>query len=218
MLLMTPTEAALLIGAKCGGASPDADDPLLVKVIGYITSRVEAALNVETLALADSVDSFELLDMPLYESNKRERVAMLRLSNGFVARDTVFVIDADSNEIDPVYYSRVDNDKGIVYLTNWKKGRYTVEYLSGFQPSALPEPAPDGYDPDTRVLQNVPAWIKSIVANYLVLWFRVTQLQPRVPKEISYRAIIDALRREVYSEVYGKYMRPRMGCVFADAV
>lgn len=219
MLLMTATEAALAIGAKCGGASPTTDDPQLLLLLGALTGRLEEALNVSSLTRGLFLDHFKLVDMPPYSGSwsAADREVSLRLSNGFVQKETIVVTDPNGDEVDLGEYKGVDASKGIITLKSWIRGTYQVEYVSGFEPEALPVSPPVGYDPETRVLQNIPAWMKGIVVHFLVLWFRTTQIQPKGNKDISFGATMDSLRRDTYAWVYGKYQRPRANCVFADA-
>lgn len=213
MLLMSASEAATAIGAKCGAGSITSDDPVLLQVLGYITTRIEAALDVKSLERGWHVDKFDLLEMPPRSYGSGPKV-QLRLSNGFLAPDSLVLLDPKGEEVEFSAQEGVGNDYGIVTLRSWVAGTYEASYVSGFEPEALPTSPPVGYDPDSRVLQNVPAWMKGIVANYLVLWFKTVQMQPKVSKELSYTGILNGLRREVHAWVYGKYMRPRAGCVF----
>lgn len=218
MLLMTANEAASAIGAKCGGSAPTNDDPQLLLILGALTGRLEEALNVSSLTRGLYLDNFRLVDMPPYSGARSlpDREVSLRLSNGFVQSGSIVVTDPNGDVVDLGDYRGVDASKGIVRLTSWIRGTYQIEYVSGFEPEAIPTPEPEGYDPETRVLQNIPAWMKGIVVHFLVMWYRTTQLQPRANKDISFGATMESLRRDTYAWVYGKYQRPRANCVFAD--
>lgn len=215
MLLMTPAEAAQTIGAKCGGASPDSSDPLLLEVLKYITGKIEVVLNVSSLTQNTWTESVYLTPLPAYWRGQRE--IAIRLANGFVSPDTVFVFDSNGDEIEEDHYKRIDNEKGIVCVEgDALVGKYTIEYVAGFPRANPPDNPPDDFDYDALVLQNVPAWMRGLVALYLVQWFRVAKLNPNAPKDVSYRAVIDALDRSIYTQAYGKYQRPRQNCVFTD--
>ena len=213
MLLMSASEAASVIGAKCGSGAVTSDDPVLLSVLDFITSRVEEALNVQSLVRGAHTDKFVLPAMSVAQQLARTN-RMLRLSNGFLAQDSLTLLDPNGEVVEFDDRGGVEHAYGIVNLPRWIEGVYTAEYVSGFEPEEIPASPPTGYDPDKRVLQNVPAWMKGIVANYLVLWFKTTQLQPKVSKDLSYTGVLNGLRREVYAWVYGKYQRPRVGCVF----
>lgn len=216
MLLIDPAEAALAIGAKCNGSSPDSSDPFYVNVIDYITSRVEAILNVGSLTSGYHVDRFDLPPMPAVGYNRTQKVR-LRLCNGFLVQDSWSIALADETPVDETDAGAVmDLKDGVLTLTKWRGGAYLVSYVSGFDPAeaTAEEQAEEGYDPEKRVLQNIPAWMKALVIHYLVLWFRTTLVNPKVPDGVSYRALVDSLRREVQAWSYGSYLRPRADCVF----
>jgi hypothetical protein len=120
------------------------------------------------------------------------------------------VVDLDT-------YGDIDYHKGTIELSSWTKGKAAVTYLSGFPPEEMPDPVPPGFDPEDRVLQNIPEWLKLIVINYVVQWFRTSLLSPRVPKEANQFSMQNMLQRQVMSAVYVNWSRPRNGVLWGDA-
>lgn len=221
MLLISPQEAALAIGAKCGG-SLASEDSELQEILNLLTVAVEEALNVDTLTAGQFTERFEVGDMPPYNSYFRAASPKItfRLRNAFLACGTVEVEDPDGCVItegyEPVTKVFVDEYYGTVSFRNWVRGTYLVTYQAGFEPEPEPDPKPEGYDPDKRVLRCIPDFVKPIVLNYLIQWYRTTRLQPRVTKDVSYASVHYAVRAAVYAAVYGKYQRPRTDCVWGE--
>lgn len=221
MLLISPPEAAAAIGAKCGGSSPSADDAALVSILGFVTTRVEDALDVYSLTLCESYDKFRVKAMPAMNSRRRtdpEPRLSLRLSNGFVVVGSIVVIDPFGAEIDLETLADVDYEVGVINLSSWSRGTYKVTYHSGFEPEAEPVPVPLNYDEDGRVLLLVPDWIKAIAIGALVTWYRTMFLQPKggTAKDLAHRSISDAIYKEIMARIYKRYLRPRMDVVFAE--
>lgn len=224
MLLMSPSDAAQAIGSKCGGCA-DADYASLTSILNLLTPKVEAACNVYSLTRGEYTEAFEAACMPRGGHPRSELTAKLslRLSNGFVLKDEdepVVITDPEGTVVDSTSYPdtriEIDYGRGMIHLDEWIRGVYTVTYQSGFEPTELPDPAPVDFDPDTRVLQDIPLWMKSIVVMYLDQWYRAVYLSTRASKEMSFIQVSEALRRMVHSAVYGTYQRPRMGCVWGD--
>ena len=218
MLLLSPSEAALAIGVKCGGSAPADDDPQLVAILNYITPRVEDACNVYSLTRTTNTDKFIVQRMPAYNScrwpvpQEVPRLS-LRLSNGFVVADSVVVTDPDGEELDLTDSVDMEREMGMVYLDSWVRGTYTVTYDSGFEPVAGETPA----DADTQVMTGVPMWMKGIAISALVLWYRTVVMSPKGgTKEISHGTILNHLHREIATRVYQRYMRPRVDCLCAE--
>lgn len=216
MLLISPTNAALAIGAKCGGSAPTADDAAMLTILNFITPRVEDALNVESLTLEEHIDHFRLPAMNLGTTQLGPRIT-LRLNNGFVVPDSVVVTGPDGTEIDADIEADIDYIQGLVHLFVWGKGTYKVSYAAGFEPETEPEILPDGYDTNQRVLQDVPEWIKAIAVAALVTWYRMSFLSPKASKDLSYAQVQNALQREIATRVYSRYMRPRQSVVFGES-
>lgn len=213
---MSPSEAALLIATKCGGSAPSSDDAQLLSILKALTHRLEAALNVESLPQVTTVDKFDLLEMPPYSSHHlvQTRIAGMRLTNAFLAADSTTILDPDGVEVEADDIYSIDRNYGIVTLSSWERGIYTVTYTAGYAPETAPDPAPEGYDADARVLQGIPEWMKAIVVHFLVAWFRTVFLAPRVNKDMSYEGQMRALWVETRNWVYSKYQRPRASLTF----
>lgn len=216
MLLMSPSEAALGIGAKCGGSSPADDDPQMVRILRYITPRIEGALNVKSIQRKTWRDSFYVPSMPCNTAGRVE--LSLLLSNGFVLPSNVVITMPSGTTITGAEASAcLQAELGVVKLESWTRGIVTVDYESGFEvpadPDPLPTPAPD---PEDKVLLGVPDWMKGIATQLLIVWYRTSVLNPKFPKEISFGQVDSLLKRELYARVYEKYMRPRVGMIFSD--
>lgn len=215
MLLLSPTDAALGIGAKCGGSAPTAEDQQLLSTLRYITPRVEGALNVDSLVRHQCQDVFFLGSMQSAQIH-RQRVSML-LSNAFIVPGSVSIQLASGSPITGADADAlVDFKYGVVTLESWERGACVIDYESGFAYPAAPEPPPEGYDIENSVLEDVPDWIKSIAISMLVIWYRTTVLAPRFPKDISFGQVSQAMNRELYARIYEKYMRPRVGMLFSE--
>lgn len=219
MLLLSTSEAAGAIGAKCGGSSVGAESDELAFILNLITAKVEKAFEVESLVRADMTD-YARLTMPRYGVTSTER-ASIRLRNAFLTTDPVVVTDPSGIVVegdDKIH--RINRVDGIVILKTWITGTYTVTYKSGYAPeeAPLPEDQPSGYVDDYRVLQNIPAFMKSIASSMVVSWFRTQMLSPRLPKDkFNSAALNQAFQRDMTSLIYGAYMRPRSGMILATA-
>jgi hypothetical protein len=222
MLLIAPSEAATAISANCGGVAVSDTDAGMISVLELITPRVEDALNVESLTRGYGIDKFTL---PAYESPKFPAVnppapkLSLRLTNGFVVPDTIIIKDSDGVAVsaDEEWFDHLSSDYGIVRLKDWLQGDYTVEYVYGFDP-ITPSPLPSSYNPDRRVLNGIPSWMKGIVIDMLTQWYRTESLNPRVSKDVSYGQLSVALMNVLRSRIYSRYQRPRQNVLFADKV
>lgn len=214
MLLMSPGEASLSIGAACAGSCPEQEDPGLVQILALLTPKVEASLNVGTLTRGDFTDIFDLPRMPAYVEYERRSIS-LRLTNGFLTADPTDLVITDyaGRELDDTTYPgieiRVRRDLGTIELDKWIYGKYTVEYVAGFEPEDPPSPAPAGYNADRRVLQGIPDWMKAIVVQYLTQWYRTTVITPKLPKDASLEFVANMIYRSIQASVYGVYQRPR---------
>lgn len=219
MLLMTVSEAALAIGAQCGGSSPGDTDPQMLLLLRYMLPRVEAALNVESLVRGEFIDHYYLSQMPECNGNGDRRELKLRLSNGFVVPDSISISDPDgvvSTGADLAEIAEIQHNEGVLTLLDWKRGVWSVAYTSGYEPTEEPLDPPEGYVSEDRVLQGVPDWIKAICIQVLVLWYRSTYLQPKMSKGMSFEQVDQLMRREMLARIYEKYMRPRVGMVFSE--
>lgn len=211
---MSPTEAALAIGAKCGGSAPSNDDAQLMRILRYLTPRVEGALNVQTISREAGEDRFYLSSMP--SSVERPMTQML-LTNGFIVPGTVVITPPLGDVISGAEADELtDHLYGTVTLESWSRGMYKVAYQSGYEVPANPDPLPAGFDANDKVLMNVPDFIKGIVSAVLVVYYRSGTLVSRASKEISFGQVAKQLEREIYARVYEKYQRPRVGMVFSE--
>lgn len=222
MLLVSPSEAAIAIGARCGGSAPSDSDPQLLSVLRMITPRVEEALGVKSLTRGTHSEVFYLNAMPSLSSSLTapRRVSMLRTDNGFLMEDDspayeLSVLDPDGVAVDisDKTLIRTDLEYGIVRLFSWVRGEYTITYQSGFSPESLPIDS----DPENALLLGIPDWLKAIAIGYLIVWFRIMNKMPAAPDKISYKSMMEALRGEIYSRIYSRYQRPRYDCIFGDA-
>ena len=215
MLLISPTEAAMAIGAKCGGSAPSSEEPALLAILQYITARVEDSLNVFSLTLSESTERFYASFMPKYSAGVDQSMS-IRLSNGFVVPDTVVMIDPLGEVVD-MTTADIDNHLGVVNLSCWTHGAYTITYQSGFTPGDLIFPDdPDPVHTENRILVGIPEWMKAIAVSCLVVWYRTSFLSPRASKELSYGAVNQAIHQEISARIYGRYQRPRIGHLFTD--
>lgn len=214
MLLMSPADAAIAIGVKCGGSSPSADDPQLLFILGFLTSRIENSLETDSLTRRENVDRFELRDMPLSIPTDCERSITLRTTSAFMVAGSISISDSNGEEVPASDIIDIDHQYGMVKLRNWLRGGYYVSYLAGFEPTEEPADPPIGYDPEQRILVGVPDWIKSIVVAVLVLWFRTSYKAVTSIKGVGYGASQDALIREIATRVYGRWLRERHAVIF----
>lgn len=213
MLLIDPAEAALAIGAKCNGATVSADNAQMILILKYMTPRIEDAMNIASIVRGSFVDSFYL---PLMNPRADRPIARLRLSNGLLlAGGTVTIQDELGNAVVP---ARIDENYGIIEIETWNKGVHTVAYTSGLAVPADPDPLPTPYDPEAKVLIGVPTWIEALVVDCLVAWFRATPLVPKLPQNVNLGAFDAMLRKEIYLRLYGRYDRPRVGCIFSESM
>jgi len=191
----------------------------MISILELITPRVEDALNVDSLTLGEHVDRFRLpaYIAPTFPSlNPPTPTLILRLTNGFVVPDTLQMFDAEGIEIDFTAEDDIDLHKGIITLENWNKGVITVSYISGFEP-ITPSPLPTPYDECQRVLENIPLWLKAIVVDCLVQWYRVEHLSPRLTKEMDTNFVSSSLQRIITTRIYSRYQRPRQQVIWGEA-
>lgn len=221
MLLLSASEAAIAIGAKCSGSAPDQDDPALVFILRMLTPRVEAACDVISLTRGMSSDE---LRVPKAMTGAFDERLVFRLSNAFLFIDDdenpLVITDPDGETLDMTEDEdldiKIDREKGLVSINKWIRGAYTIDYTSGFEAPDIPDTPPPGYDHEDSVLIGIPDWMKSIVIAYLTQWYRAVAVSPRGNKDISYSAVSEALNRAVHVAVHGKYQRLRANCIWAD--
>lgn len=214
MLIIDPKVLAVAIGAKCGGSAPSADDEGMNTVLNLILPRIEDAMNVASLVRGSFTDHF-FMGAPTRNELISGRPAQLRLSNGLIDKTSLVVTDANNNVLTTDVVS-LNDEYGIVEVAGWSRGHYAISYESGFEPEPVPDPVPEGYNPNFRILQDVPDWIQGIAVDLVVAWWRTQKLSPSVPKNVAYAALDGAIRRDVYVRVYGRYMRPRVGVTWSE--
>lgn len=214
MLLMTPEKAALAIGARCSGSAPDADNTQLREILRLLTPRVEEALNVRSLTRGVYRDHF-FIPVPHPSTRRAGTPTILRLTNGFLVPNTVEIVNSSG---EPVENFVAHCQQGMVHVSPNISGVHYVQYQSGFEPEEIPDDAPADFDPEYLVLLEVPDFIESIVVACLVLWYRTTVINVRASKDLSIGAVMNSLRREITTRIYGKYQRQRAGVVFGDPV
>jgi hypothetical protein len=220
MRLISNAEAALPIGAKANGVLPSAEDALLAGVISGLLPKIEESLNVKSLVRTSWEDSFRL---PLF-CRRTGKFLRLRLSNGFLDPDTpVILTDPDGAETTIDADHRFD-EYGYVDIESSVAGLHRVYYDAGFAPTPYeaPDPLPDGYvvplEATDPLLTGVPEWIKAMVKAYLIKWYRIEVLAPKLPGKGEGRTaqmLADAIRQEIQARCYSRYMRQRDACQWA---
>lgn len=212
MRLMTPAEMVALLGSKACGGEEGGSTAL---VLDMILPRLEDAMNVASLVRGKFVDTFVL---PTYDPQHVPLV--LRLSNGYVVKDTIKVQAGDDPDFLASASHFLDLEMGTVSMHSWSRGTISVEYESGFKPK--PELIDDPQNPGNQipkpvnelVLEGVPDWMKALAVGFMVEWYRTFQTIPKFKPEVSYAQVEAALRRHIYARIYGRYMRPRAGVVW----
>lgn len=209
--LMNPSAASLALGASCG-ASLSAADPGLLGVLALLLPRVEAAMNVDSLIYGETTDTFTL-EHQIPRADARKPVQFL-LSNGYltISEDAPLVVtDPNGDVVSSDDYS-VNTRFGYITLPSWLEGDYTVSYYAGFTASEADDEAEP---PVPAYFENVPKWIERLVITLLTIWYRTMPKGLSVPENVSYGAIMDALYRELISNIYQSYQRPRANMQFA---
>ena len=202
--LIDPIVAATAIGARCGSA-PDPADEGLLNILSLLTPRVEDAMNVASLVYGETTDAFSLNRLLVNSRTASNAPVELRLANGYLdAAVPVVVTGPDGVEVDPTTY-KVDRRYGMVSLTKFDIGEYSVVYTAGFHPVPVDPENPDA----PRVLQNTPDWIKGLVVTMLILWYRTMVMAPKAPQGFRFDAIIQPILRDLAQRVVGRYNRPR---------
>ena len=218
MLLMTPSEAAMAIGAKCGGGAPEDRDPQLLLLLRYMLARMEGAMDVSSLVRGTFTDTFYLTAKPCH--GERPETQLL-LSNGFIVPESITITDPDGEEITGADVENVNFDTGVVRLYDWSRGIWKITYDSGFEPEETPDPEPDGWNAEEAVLQDGPDWMRAICVEFLVVWYRSAFANPKAPSVgksagTLYQQVDQLMRREMYARVHSKYMRPRATVMFSE--
>lgn len=213
MRIISLDEVGNLTGIACKGGESQS----LAMVLDMILPRVEDVMNVASLARGKFVDTFVL---PRFDP--QQSPLQLRLSNGYVVKDTIKVFNPAGEDTFADLETYLDLELGTVGLLSWTGGAIRLEYESGFAP--IPETMDDPNNPGTQipkpvnelVLGGVPDWIKAIATGFVVEWYRTFQIQPKFKPEVSYAQVEAALRRHIYARVYSRYMRPRAAVVWSS--
>lgn len=219
--LIDPSDAALAIGAQCAGKITS-DNEQMLSILGLLLPRIEDAMNVASLVYGETTDIFSL-DSPtpaFLQSNAKAgaggssmwRGVVLRLSNGYVHRDTDNPITITGPDNNVVTAFKADLRYGLITLPlPWHGGEYTVTYRAGLKiapvdPQASPPPVP--------VFEDVPEWLRGLTVAFLILWYRTSLLTPKTPVGFRFGELIAPLRHEIYARVYERYQRPRSNLYF----
>jgi hypothetical protein len=214
MRIVSVSEAAKAINAKSGGKAPAEDDPMLLSQIVGLLPRIEDACNIRSLVRAQWRECFRLKYTAARSDGEKIK---LRLSNGFLDPE-VDVIITDPEGTETIVAADDRNDElGVAYLESCETGVYAVTDTSGFTPAEYvpTDPAlvdPSSVDAEHPLLEGIPDWMKEACFAYLVQWFRTAILAPKQPKQPGAAADLTyAIKHEVFSRMYGRYLRPRIG-------
>lgn len=172
-------------------------------------------MNVETLVRGTFTDKFYLTSNGQRSPCDRP-LARLRLTNGQIVENSVVVVDSNGDTVSTDAIEDIDYKYGIVVLNTFSRGAYRVNYDSGFEPEPIPDDPPENYNPEYRVLQNVPDWIKGIAVDLFIQWTRSQRLALNLPKNVSYRPLVEVLSKDLYTRIYSRYMRPRVGVFWTE--
>lgn len=199
-LISTAEINAALNRANCNGN--DGEGESAAGALLMALTRVEEALEVDSLARASYTDIFEVLDV-----HERSHTFEVRLVNGFLVPDaaiTLVAIDGANDPTDPITPYKVIHDKGMVTYKGLRAGRYRISYTSGFEVD------------DKNVAIDVPQWLKNLCITMVLHWYRIGVLAPMTGKNTSYRAMIEGAIREIFTRRGARWDRPRYGVIFAD--
>lgn len=206
--LINPSVAAMAIVAKCGnGVGPD--DAGLLAILGFLLPRVEDAMNVASLTYGETTDTFQIAAP--YRCDAR-RPVHLRLSNGYLTNSEdapITITDPNGDVVDAADFT-VDLRYGVITLTTWLAGTYTVSSFGGFTVPEVDPEAPDA----TLVFEDVPKWIEGLVVVLLSQWYRTIPKAVVVPESVAYGELVAPLYREVMVRVQERYVRPRALMLF----
>lgn len=205
MLLIKPSTASLALGTQCKTPTGVGDEALL-DMLRLLTPRVEAALNVYSLARGQFTDYFKP------PRNEYEFRLPFRLGNGFIVGTPTIAGVTEPGAL------RVNAEYGYVEVDGYlydSKTEIAITYTSGFLvPDTSPEVHPDvAY----RVAVGAPEWMEGVVADFLVSWRRNNLAQPQAPKEYGFLPTLnEAVNRDLHSRIYGRYMRQRDGMLWSS--
>jgi len=203
--LVSPIQVQQSIGGLSGNQSTTTGTETikLTAMMDSVHSRIEELLNVRSLERLAYVDTFGI------PSGRRRSSESLRLTAGFVRTDApIQVLDSFGDALNEDLLS-VDHENGIINVNTTLSGTYKVSYVAGF--AVANESIGEGH---WQVYADAPQWLSGIVYTLAVQWFRVVALRPNLPDNVNYRALLDALYREVAARIYSRYMRPRFDVHF----
>lgn len=204
MLLINPASASLALGTQCKTPTGVGDEALL-DMLRLLTPRMEAALNVYSLARGQYTDYFKP------PRDEHEYRLPFRLSNGFLIGTPTVVGVFEPGAI------TVNTEYGYVELDGYSYDSRTpiaITYTSGFAvPAASPQVHPDE---KYRVAEGTPEWMEGVIADFLANWRRNNLMQPQVTKEYGFLPTLnEAVNRDLHTRIYGRYMRQRDGMLWS---
>jgi hypothetical protein len=197
MLNATQVNSTLSNQPKSGNVVGVGDVSRYGNELEKVKTRTEECLEIASLSLVLSVDSFEV------PSNRRgyTRRHCLRLSNAFLVTDPLQFLFTNHLEETLDYSLEVDHEQGLVWV-DLPPGRYRVSYLSGFD-----------VDED-KVFVGLPDWLQSIAKSALNLHYRLTSKVSDLPGNVSYGDLLPAVRQELTTNVNKRWGRPRVDVTF----
>ncbi len=198
--LRTAAEVAAIIGVQCNGQSPVANDPKFIAMLDDAHARIEESLNIPSLALSGYSEKFNL------ESRFPHKTETFRLHAGFVKADSVVVTDPLGEAVNSDRLT-IDAELGTVMIDDPIYGRYVIEYNAGF----------DVEDNDASLYAGTPSWLRRLVEQYAIQWFRTMVKVVTAPEGVSFSQMMAPLYKMISSSIYSRYQRPRVRVVFAYA-
>lgn len=211
MLLVDPLIAAQSLDVSCGiGREAASAMEAIIVPLNRIYTRVEAALDVESLLKSTYIDQFKLAGRG-YDGQYG-----LRLCNGFIDPASVVVRDVLTHTpVDPARYD-INAKYGVIYIDSSLHGRYEVQHTGGFEPieTVTAENTPL---PLNRQILAVPDWLQSVAILALNEWYRSAPRTITTVKEgVSFAAINTQANRVLQNAIWNQYLRPRAEMLFAS--
>lgn len=178
----------------CGGAPTDALDTFLRNM----RTRVESALNIESLERYTWRDTFEI------DRCHSGRPVSLRLTNAFINEpESVKITTRNGTELfpgvpdpDAHWADEVDCRLGVVHLGSATSGIVKVEYVSGFEVD------------DDKVFTKTPDWMHTVALAALRTWMLGAQ-KVAGTDQVALRDMAAQANRELMVRIYERYDRPR---------
>lgn len=224
MYLIDPVELQNAIGAQGSQGAGSLQVDLVLAVLDNLRPLIEGSMNIASLDYLACTNTFLIdrssdsdrarrAEFEYYNRYQRPlpRRQVLRLTNALLDKSVPVVITFENNSIvDPATYE-VDAELGMVSMTAYVPGAYTVTYTSGLK---LPNLVDAGH---LAVYQNVPRWIKSAILSHFILWSRAYLLQVRLPGTVAFSDAANEIHRGIHSRIYSNFMRPRSDCLWANS-